>query len=306
MPSLSTVRASNASFSPTYTPVAIFVGGTAGIGQGMAQAFARHTKGNAHIILVGRNRTAAESIIKTFPKPTTPGIMHEFVECDVTSMKTVHRVAETLRTRFPKVNFLVLTTGVATLDGRTETEEGIDRKLALHYYGRWRFIRDLVPSLEEAHEAGEDAKVISVLAAGRGGEIDLEDLGLKKHYSVANAHTSGTTYNDLMVKDFAARHPGLTFIHSYPSIVTTDVLKKSPNRSLRIANTFLVPLLRPFTYNAETCGEHQLYALLSAGPGAVRTKDNGDDMGWASNYFGSEEAMRKLWEHTEEVTSPRA
>lgn len=44
-------------------PVAVFVGGTAGIGQGMAEVFHKHTNGNGHIVLVGRNRDAAEKII---------------------------------------------------------------------------------------------------------------------------------------------------------------------------------------------------------------------------------------------------
>lgn len=35
----------------------------------MAEAFARVTKGNANIIIVGRNRAAAERIISSFPKP---------------------------------------------------------------------------------------------------------------------------------------------------------------------------------------------------------------------------------------------
>ena len=55
MPSLAAARAANAAFSPSYFPVAIFVGGTSGIGEATARAFARYTKGNAHIILVGRN-----------------------------------------------------------------------------------------------------------------------------------------------------------------------------------------------------------------------------------------------------------
>jgi hypothetical protein len=51
-----------------------------------------------------------------------------------------------------------------------------------------------------AADAGEDAKVMSVFAAGRDGEIDLDDLGLKKNYSVSNAATAAPTYNDMMLE----------------------------------------------------------------------------------------------------------
>lgn len=207
MPSLSAIRASNAAFSPSYKPVALFVGGTSGIGQGIAESFARHVKGNAHIIIIGRNRASAESIISRFPKPTSPSssspnqqITHEFVQCDVSLMKNVQTVTKELLTRIPKINFLVMSPGYSTLKGRDETEEGIDRKLAVHYYGRWKFINDLLPALRKAKEAGEDSKVMSVMAAGKGAEIDLDDLGLKKTFSVVKAGLQIPTYNDLMVE----------------------------------------------------------------------------------------------------------
>ncbi|KAJ7124612.1 NAD(P)-binding protein [Mycena crocata] len=301
MPSLSAARAFNAAFSPSYIPVAIFVGGTSGIGQGMAEAFARHTNGNAHIVLVGRNRAAAEAIIASFPKPTAPNAKHEFVECDITLMSNVRRVAGELRARLPKVNFLALTPGVMTMNGRNETAEGIDRKLAVHYYGRWRFIVDLLPSVEGAQKAGEDAKAMSVLAAGHGGAIDLEDLGLKKSFSLVNAAATAPTYNDIMVNDLAARYPALTFIHSYPGVVRSGLFKASDSALMRTSN-ILMPLLTPFSYSVEASGEHQLYALLKAGRGAVRTDAKGDDIGLTKSYHGSPEAMERLWKHTEEAT----
>lgn len=202
MSTLAAVRAANAAFNPSYTPVAIFVGGTSGIGQGIAEAFARHTKGNAHIVIVGRNRAAADTIISQFPKPAEGGakVSHEFVQCDITLMKNVQSVTTDLVSRFPKINFLVMSPGIMTMNGRDETEEGIDKKLAVHYYARWKFTNDLLPLLRKAKEDGEDAKVLTVMAAGKGGEIDLDDLGLKKTFSVKNAALQGPTYNDLMMQ----------------------------------------------------------------------------------------------------------
>ena len=87
-----------------------------------------------------------------------------------------------------------------TLKGRDETSEGLDRKLALNYYARWKFTNDLMPLLRKAKDAGEDAKMLSVLSAGHGGPIDLDDLGLKKGFSLYAAGVAAVTYNDLMIE----------------------------------------------------------------------------------------------------------
>lgn len=42
--------------------------------------------------------------------------------------------------------------------------------------------------------------MMSVLGAGAGCEIDLDDLGLKKHYRLATAGLTSPTYNDLMIE----------------------------------------------------------------------------------------------------------
>ncbi|KAJ6613686.1 hypothetical protein B0H10DRAFT_1689826, partial [Mycena sp. CBHHK59/15] len=52
MSTLTVAQSFNSAFCPTYTPVAIFASGTSGIGQAMAEAFARYTGGRAHIILI--------------------------------------------------------------------------------------------------------------------------------------------------------------------------------------------------------------------------------------------------------------
>jgi NAD(P)-dependent dehydrogenase (short-subunit alcohol dehydrogenase family) len=208
MPSLAAIRASNTAFTHSSNPVAVFVGGTSGIGEGMARVFAEHTKGNSDIIIVGRNRASAENIFSSLSTSiststsesddlTTPA--REFVQCDVTLMKNIQEATRSILTKYPKINYLVMSPGIMTLAGRDETEEGID-KLAVHYYARWKFLHDLLPALKKANEAGEKGAVMSVMAAGNGGAIDLQDLALKAGYSVQRAALSAPTYNDLMLE----------------------------------------------------------------------------------------------------------
>ncbi|KIK52350.1 hypothetical protein GYMLUDRAFT_208063 [Collybiopsis luxurians FD-317 M1] len=301
-PSLTAVRALNASFSPSYLPVAVFVGGTSGIGQGIAEAFARHTKGNAHIILVGRNRKAGETIISNFPKPTAPTAKHEFISCDASLMKNVQETTKELLANVPKINFLVISTGIISMSGRDETTEGIDKKMAVHYYARWKFIHGLVPALVKAQEAGEDARVLSVLGAGKGGQVNVDDLGLKKTYSLANAAHQGITYNDLMMEEYASRYPSVAFIHAFPGHVRTNIMSASPSFLMRVASPLVTGPLSPFKRPADA-GEFLLGGLLNTAtsPRAWRLGEFGEDIGKTA-YFGDEETRKKLWEHTVQVT----
>ena len=215
MPALSVIRASNAAFHLSYPPVAVFVGGTSGIGKSMVERFAHFTKGNSSIIIVGRNRAAAESIFASLPPAESSSTTtREFIQCDALLMSNVHTASQEIRSRYNKINYLILTPGVLSLKGRDETSEGIDKKLAVHYYARWRFIYDLLPSLERAKEAGEEAKTISVLAAGKGGEIDVDDLGLKKNFSLSNAAMAAPTYTDLMMEVIIIFLPSARIYHN--------------------------------------------------------------------------------------------
>jgi NAD(P)-dependent dehydrogenase (short-subunit alcohol dehydrogenase family) len=148
MSSLSAIRSSNLSALKNAhpRPVGFFVGGTSGIGAAMAQAFAAHTDGDADIVIVGRNQAAAEELLSAMPKGPSgdPAPRREFVACDATLMKDVERVTTELNSRYAKLNYLILTPGILTTKGRDETSEGIDKKMALHYYTRWRFLHEYV------------------------------------------------------------------------------------------------------------------------------------------------------------------
>lgn len=243
----------------------------------MAEAFGRHTKGNGQIIIVGRNRTAADSIIAKLPQSSSHTRPHKFVQCDATLMRNVHAASSEILADHPKINFLVMSPGFMTTKGRDETEEGIDRKLAVHYYARWAFINDLMPALQKASEDGEEAKIFSVLGAGKGAEIGVEDLGLKKSYSGRKAGLAAPTYNDLMIEAFAERHPDLTFIHAFPGMVRTNILAASSTPLLKASSGILSLLTYPLSTAPEDCAEYMWHASLNHSKDAFRTGSKGEN-----------------------------
>jgi len=272
----------------------------------MARAFVAHTKGNSNIVIVGRNKDAAETILSSLPTPETAesnpqALSRDFIQCDVTLMKNVQTTTQTIISKYPKINYLVLSPGYLTFAGRDETVEGIDKKLAVHYYARWNFIRELVPALQRAKDANEEGAVVSVMAAGKGGPIDVNDLGLKETFSLKNAALASPTYNDLMLESFASQHPTIPFIHAYPGLVRTSLLANSPSTLLRYSNYLVNIASRPFSVSPTDCADYLWHGVYtkSLKPGAFRVGSNGEDLG-KQNYYGDDEQRTRLWKHTEE------
>ncbi|KAJ3527087.1 hypothetical protein NMY22_g9911 [Coprinellus aureogranulatus] len=302
-PSLSAIRSANLSKLPTrYTPVGVFVGGTSGIGQAMAEAFVQMTKGKATVVLVGRNKTAAESIIANLSNSAdSEESKFEFVQCDVTLMRNVAAASKEILSKHSRINYLVLTPGFISMKGFDPTDEGIDRKLACHYYGRWKFISELLPALKSAKTEGQDAKVFSVMAASRGGAINLDDLGLKKTYSVTTSALTAPTYNDLMMEAYAEQNPDITFTHAYPGPVATNFAAASESRTMRTFAPLVKALYRPFAVSPAASAAYMWRGILEHTDGAFRIGSRGENLE-KMNYFGDEEQRKALWEHTMEAT----
>jgi hypothetical protein len=61
---------------------------------------------------------------------------YEFVQGDLSLMKGTRSVATEVRQKTDKINFLCMSPGILSIKSRDNTEEGIDKKMALHFYSR--------------------------------------------------------------------------------------------------------------------------------------------------------------------------
>jgi NAD(P)-dependent dehydrogenase (short-subunit alcohol dehydrogenase family) len=219
MPSLKEVQDRHASVN-LVGKNAIVVGGTSGIGMGVA---VRLAQAGAAVTLVGRDPNRAAEIVAQMnaAAPAGSSPQHSFVACDCFQLANVATCAAqlTAASASGKLDFLVLTQGMATTQGRTDTPDGLDQKLTLHYFSRVAFAKHLAPMLEKAEPGG---RVLSVLSAGVHGTYAgwKDDTGLSAaNYSLKNAADAAGFYNDIAMEKLAQEHPTLSFTHAAPGFV---------------------------------------------------------------------------------------
>lgn len=284
------------------------VGGTSGIGESTAREFVRNTI-SPRIYLVGRNASQA-SRIQSELQTLNPSSQVKFVQSDITLLKNVDAACAEIQDSEKQVNLLFMTAGFLTLAGRTETAEGLDRKLNMNYYSRFRFVHNLLPQLTAAAQSGSLSRSVSVLAAGKESpDVILDDLSLKTHYSAGNALKHATTMNSLMASHLAALNPGTAFVHMSPGMVKTNMLQNMGVPSW--INTLAAFLLTPFCVPIKESGERHLYAATSS---AFAPKGNGGRgsylLDWGDGEVGNERVLKRLgeegvaekvWGHTREV-----
>jgi NAD(P)-dependent dehydrogenase (short-subunit alcohol dehydrogenase family) len=112
MVALDLVRASNASIPKQLPPrlVAIFVGGTSGIGEATLKLLAKLAT-KPKIYLVGRSSEAAARIIAEC-RTLNPEGQYVFIQADLTLLRSAQELCDDIKSREDHVNLLFLSVGL--------------------------------------------------------------------------------------------------------------------------------------------------------------------------------------------------
>ncbi|KAH8665240.1 hypothetical protein BGZ60DRAFT_432476 [Tricladium varicosporioides] len=269
MVKLSTIRKSNAQLQ-SLPPgiVAVFAGATSGIGLGTLKQFAKCANGpKAYII--GRSHEKGRHIVDQL-KLLNPMGSFTFIEAQMSRIAEVDRVCEEIMKLESHVDILCMSMGYQSLGGRVDTPEGIETNLALQLYSRLRLVINLLPHLEKSMSP----RIISVLCAGYESKLNLADLDNKsiKHYSVLGAAYHAATMMTLLFEHLAKDHPTVSFIHSYPGAVATNIvdnmLSSAPGMiwyPAQVPRYTLLPLMMTFgAMSPSEAGERTLFLATSA------------------------------------------
>lgn len=272
---LTQVREWNSSLKSTHSDfVALFVGGTSGIGKHTAIKLTSFIP-NPSIYIVGRNEAAGAQVLEEL-KAANPNGSYAFIPADTSDLRNVDKACQELSKHTHTLDLLFLSTGTLAIRKRgesncflaclrhrdvslqwcTETPSGIDVNHMLRYYSRMRFIHNLMPMLESARSP----RVVSVLAGGKEVDVQPDNLDLRKHFSFSQSNGYPVTMTSLAFETLASKHPSVSFIHVFPGLVATPLLKNSMGGILGSVMSFLS---KPMSISPEESGEWQTFLSTS-------------------------------------------
>ena len=304
--------------------VAVFVGGTAGLGKLTIKALVS-TGISTRIYLVGRKSSAqgSASFIEEL-KAINSKAEIIWTEGEISKLAEGKRICEEIKSKESRVDLLMLTAGYAPFGKREVTEEGLEITSVLEYYSRQQFTLHLLPLLK----ASESGRVVSILSGGLERWIDADDINLEKpgNFSAAKAQPQWGVMNTLFMDRLALENPDVTFMHQWPGWVNTGNVKRSSvpgTWSSWFLWLVIEPLLYFFSIKDEVAAQRNLFLCTSshyggrgapfageAGINARGKKENGLFLvnfrckctpNEASVTRLRELAQQKVWDKTQEV-----
>lgn len=329
MVSYAEIQASNRLINDATAPrVAVFVGGTSGIGKFTVRALVA-TGASMRIYLVGRK--SSEERMNAFIQELlaiNPKAEVVWTEGEVSLLAETKRVCNVIKSKERRVDLLFLTAGYAPFGTRKETAEGLEIVQSLEYYSRMLFVLHLLPLLCEA----EAPRVISVLAGGlEKATMKLDDLDLKEpgNFGGMTAQAQYANMNTMALEKLADENPNVTFIHSWPGAVNTGNVRRGsdPNSIMAwIVWLFLEPLIGLLGFSDDESGQRHLFQSTSAAfggrgipwkgkPGVNSREKQADGLFLVNSKCDCtpnakvmpllrEKAQQKIWDHTQEVLRP--
>ncbi|KAK5652873.1 hypothetical protein OQA88_9539 [Cercophora sp. LCS_1] len=227
MVSLEQAQSSNARIASDLPAglVAVFLGGTAGIGKLALTAFAKKTV-KPRIYFLGRSKEKGDRIAAEL-KELNPDGEYSFINSDVSLLHNVDDVCREIKSREKHINLLFLTTG--TLQSGKKTEEGLDLMVTVTHYSRIRFVVNLLPLVRRAPAL---RRVVSVLCGTKEGEMNINDFpGKNIGLTQMRAH-----YGSMMtfaLESLALEAPDVSFVHNYPGPVKSDLGKDNNSAAIK-------------------------------------------------------------------------
>jgi NAD(P)-dependent dehydrogenase (short-subunit alcohol dehydrogenase family) len=206
-------------------PGRIFVvtGASRGIGLATAEGLAREGRGR-RLVLVCRDPDRGRVAVDRVRRACAAGIDQtvELLVADLSSLRSVRRLASEVGERYPRLDVLIHNAGVITSDRRL-TEDGIETQLAVNHLAPFLLTQLLRGPLTAS---GTGRVVVVASQVERHGAIRFDDLQGEQSYDALEAYYQSKLANVLFTYALAERWAGTTVTVNclHPGVVRSNLL----------------------------------------------------------------------------------
>ena len=266
--------------------ICLITGATDGVGRVTAKEL---VKRGFRVVVAARNARKAEALLNEIRASSSEGTA-EFIAADLASLRQVRRLAETFRTRYPRLDVLINNAGVF-LPGRTLTEDGFETTYQVNYLAHFHLTRLLLGALEKSAQGRIINLSSSVHAIGR---FDVANLQSERQFSVLGTYAASKLLLLMFTKELAKRLEGtrVTANAVHPGIVRTPMMLQAPG-----AFRILSYLSLPFSISPEEGARTSLY--LATSPEVANVTGlyfTNSKVTATKNAFDTEENRALLWD----------
>jgi NAD(P)-dependent dehydrogenase (short-subunit alcohol dehydrogenase family) len=272
----------------------VITGGNAGIGKATAIALA---KKGAEVVITSRSDDKAKAVIAEI-KTASGNEVISYVLVDLSSQKSVRKVAEELKIKCPKIDVLINNAGCYVSDLQLNVD-GLEMQFATNHIGHF-LLTNLI--LDNVKAAGK-ARIINLssIAHKSTRELKLDDINYEKEeYGGWKAYSRSKYCNILFTKELAKRleKDGITVNAVHPGGVRTEIAEKNANWYTKLGWL----LGKPFMITLEKGAATSIH--LASSPNAegitghywVRSKQE-----WSNKPSQDETNWLALWKKSEEI-----
>ena len=274
---------------------ALVTGATSGIGRAAAHRLA---DAGASVVLLGRSAERLQSLnselVRQAGEDRFPMVM-----ADMSALGSVRAAVARIVEREDRLDVLVDNAG-AIYPQRAESEDGIEKTLAMLVGGPFTLVSGLLPLLRRS----ADARVIAVTSGGMYTQpVRLDDLEWhRRTYNGTRAYSQAKRIQVALIREWARRYPdaGVSFSSMHPGWADTPGLEESLPGFYRL----MKPLLRTPEQGADTIVWLATTPTLPAPGGRLYLDRRPRPFDRAPQTRLSAEDRAELWEAIFDLTRP--
>ncbi len=283
---------------PFRDKLVVITGATAGIGYQTARKYAAM---GAHIIMVNRNPEKSVRVQKEIAAEFGSPI--EYITADLSLLEDIQKVAQYLLSLEKPIDVMIHNAGVH-LESRTETAEGLEVNLVIHYLCPLITTRMLMPKYEK-DKIGRIIFVSSEAYRFAAWGLNLDDLQWKtQRYTGVKAYGAGKLAQILsmhiLAEELAPYNVTLNAMH--PGMVRTETGKDNS----RFYKWYKKTIIDRFSDSPEVSAEALYY--LGASPELSEVRDTFFHLTTQEELAPPAQdldAAKALWEKTGELLHER-